>query len=240
MENRESAWPSTRLYLEARRLGSKCFEGRRFRARQRRRSVVTDTGYSYKPFDDTKSIFVHIPKCAGISISHALYGNLAGGHTTLDEYLRIFEPEAILSYFKFTIVRNPWDRLVSAFHFLKSGGVNESDKKWSEIELGKYDDFDSFVRGWVNSRNIWKSPHFQPQYHYFLDKGGRISLDFIGRFETLADDFAHIADRIGVRQHLPASNSSNHLPYSEYYSDATKKIVSGTYLRDIAILNYLF
>ena len=67
------------------------------------RRVKARDGFSYEPFDRTRSIFVHVPKCAGISISRALYGNLGGGHTTFNEYATIFEPHAFRRYFKFAI-----------------------------------------------------------------------------------------------------------------------------------------
>jgi hypothetical protein len=231
---------ATRAYLEACWLASKIFESRRYRNRQIKRAVVTESGYSFKPFDDTKSLFIHIPKCAGISVSTALYGNLSGGHTTLDEYIRIFEPRNILSYFKFTIVRNPWDRLVSAFHFLKGGGFGEADRAWAEAELGRHEDFDGFVRGWLNASNIWKWYHFRPQYHYMLEKHRVIELDFIGRFESLESDFAWIAERVGARCTLPSINAGRHEPYTEYYCAATRDIVASVYAKDIAVLGYTF
>jgi hypothetical protein len=228
------------FYLQVLWQGSKYLENRRFRSRQQKRTVATQNGYSFKPFDDTRSIFIHIPKCAGLSISQALYGNQAGGHTTLSEYLRIFEPEAILSYYKFTIVRNPWDRLVSAYHFLKGGGLTMADKTWADTELGIYADFDMFVRRWVNSRNIWKWHHFRPQYHYVTDRYGKVAMDFVGRFENLNEDFDLISRRIGLDRNLPARNRSNHDCYTGYYSDATRKIVEEVYGRDIALFQYKF
>jgi hypothetical protein len=230
----------TKLYLKTLWQSSKYFDSRRFRARQRKRGVVTDTGYSFKPFDDTRSIFIHIPKCAGISISRALYGNQAGGHTTLDEYLRIFEPDAILAYYKFTFVRNPWDRLVSAYHFLKGGGLTMADKAWADAELGIFNDFDMFVRHWVNRRNIWKWHHFRPQYHYVADRYGKVALDYIGRFENLDEDFRLVSRRIGHDRNLATENRSSHDSYTRYYSDVTRKIVEHVYARDIALFKYEF
>lgn len=227
-------------YLRARWLGAKLFDGRRFRAAQRRRQVVTDTGYSFKPFDDTRSIFIHIPKCAGLSVAHALYGNRAGGHLTLDEYLRIFEPAAIRQYFKFTFVRNPWDRLVSAFHFLKAGGISLRDQSWANGELGPYAEFDTFVRHWLNEKNIWKFPHFHPQTHFALESSGHVTLEFVGRFENLAEDFAHVAGRLGTNATLAVTNPSAHAGYRDYYSETARERVGQVYARDIAQFSYTF
>lgn len=83
--------------------------------------------YSYKPLDNLKCIFVHIPKTAGISISRSIFGNLGGGHTKIRDYELIFSAKDFNNYFKFTFVRNPWDRIFSAYRFLKNGGINEED-----------------------------------------------------------------------------------------------------------------
>jgi hypothetical protein len=229
-----------RAYLQARWLVSKYRDHDAFERRQRMRHICSSSGYSLKPFDDTESIFVHIPKCAGVSVNKALYGNLGGAHTTLDQYIRTFEPASILRYFKFTIVRNPWDRLVSAYHFLKRGGFHEADRAWADTELCAYDNFDDFVRRWVNDKNVWKWPHFRPQYHYITDRYNKISLDFIGMVENIESDFAYIAERVGVAHVLPRNNTGEHLHFSAYYSELTKKIVANVYQRDIALLGYSF
>ena len=198
------------------------------------------TGYTYKSFDETKSIFVHVPKCAGISVCKALYGNLAGGHMTLGGYATVFEPKSLHSYFKFTFVRNPYSRLVSAFHFLRQGGMNEADKRWFEKELAEYGDFQSFVRGWLNTDNVMKYWHFMPQHHFLIDPRGLVSLDYVGRMETLDDDFAYVASKLHSPAVLPKSNGSSHASYQSYYDEETKDIVSEVYSRDLNMLGYDF
>tara|TARA_R110001583_G_scaffold105202_1_gene252647 strand:- start:13918 stop:14577 length:660 start_codon:yes stop_codon:yes gene_type:complete len=204
------------------------------------REFVNDRGYSYKPFDDKKAIFVHVPKCAGVSIAKTLFGCLAGGHTTLDEYINVFEPKFITSYFKFTIVRNPWDRLVSAYFFLKKGGFGLKDKTWFEQELSTYSSFDDFVRNWVNKKNIQKWHHFRPQYHYILNRHNKIKLDFVGYLENIDEDFNTIKKQIGVNCTLENSNKSQHNSYINYYNDETKEIVKEVYAEDIKLLGYNF
>ena len=60
-----------------------------FKHMQDKRSIVTNTGNSYKPFDQNQCIFVHIPKAAGVSVCRSLFGNLAGEHTTIQIYQSI-------------------------------------------------------------------------------------------------------------------------------------------------------
>jgi len=230
----------TRLYLEAVHLESKLRYSALYRKLQDQRLRVTDSDYSFLPFDESRSIFVHVPKCAGVSVCRTLYGNLAGGHTTLREYTRIFEPARLLEYFKFTIVRNPWDRLVSAYHFLQGGGFDHRDAEWFESELSRFEDFDDFVRGWVNATNIWSWHHFRPQHHYMHDPKGRISVDFVVLLENLDEDLEVVRRRIEWHGSLPESNRSRHRPYSDYYTSDTRRIVAEVYARDIALLDYSF
>ena len=212
----------------------------RFKELQAMRTGTIKDEYSYKPFDDTKSIFVHIPKCAGVAVNRALFGNLAGGHATLNEYLTVFEPRHMESYFKFTIVRNPWDRLVSAFFFLKSGGFGQEDRTGFVKEFGNRIDFRRFVKSWVNKTNIWRWHHFRPQYHYMLEAHGKIHLDFVAFLENIDADFSYIAKHIGIDCALAESNKSQHISYMHYYDDETRNIVANAYAEDIKMLGYNF
>ncbi len=194
----------------------------------------------YKPFDDARSIFVHIPKCAGISVNKALFNSLAGGHTTLDQYINIFEPKYFQSYFKFTIVRNPWDRVVSAYTFLKGGGLNKWDNKFYEEEIAQHKDFNDFVKNWLNQDNIYKHHHFKPQLHYLQDKYKKVSVDFIAYLEQLDQDFPYICEKIGKKVALPKHNAVKRDDYRAFYDEETQSIVADIYSNDIAYLNYKF
>lgn len=231
----------TRMYLELKWIDFKINRKNNFRDIQKKRHFETTESSSYKPFDDKKAIFVHIPKCAGISVNKALFGNLAGGHTTLEHYLNIYEPKNILSYFKFTIVRNPWDRVVSAYHFLQQGGMNQPDKTFYQQELAKFSNFEDFVKNWLRyPENLKKYHHFQTQSHYILDKHNKVPLDFIGYLENIDKDFAHICKKMNIKATLPNSNQSKRNNYQDYYSNETRDIVAEVYKQDIELLGYDF
>lgn len=229
-----------RLYLILRWYDMKINRKSDFQKSQNKRLVCTNSGYSYKPFDDKKAIFVHIPKCAGISINKALFGNLAGGHKTLDDYLIIFEPHNFTYYFKFTFVRNPWDRLVSAYKFLEAGGFNDGDRKFFERELSHFSDFNDFVRNWLNSENIFKYHHFKPQKFFIIDKFNKVTVDYIGYFENINEDFNYIAKKLDVLEDLSKVNAVQRNDYREFYEEDTIKIVADVYKDDIEAFNYNF
>lgn len=230
----------SRIYLELKRWNYKRSKSGDFEYLQSMRRTTSEKGYSFELFDINKTIFVHIPKCAGVSVNKTLFGDLAGGHTTLDEYTNIFEPKNLINYFKFTIVRNPWDRLVSAYFFLKNGGFGEKDRTWFKQELKEFSNFESFVKNWVNRDNIWKWHHFRPQYHYMLEKRGKANLDFVAFLENIDEDFVYIANRIGKNCVLPNSNKSRHNSYMEYYNKELADIVAEVYAEDIEMLGYNF
>lgn len=230
-----------RAYLQLKWTYARTFDRQTFNELQRLRHETTLGTFSFREFDRKKAIFIHIPKCAGIAIKQALFDDLSGGHTKLSAYCRVFEPELFLTYFKFTFIRNPWDRLVSAYHFLKAGGYDEADRKWFARELGGYTDFDDFVRNWLRPDNIYKHIHFCPQIEFLEDSNHRgVKVDYIGLYENIANDFDYIARRLSVGNTLQHGNASRHKSFREYYCDTTREIVHQIYRRDIAQFGYDF
>ena len=142
--------------------------------------------------------------------------------------------------FKFTFVRNPWDRLVSAFFFLKKSDL-ERNRRFARRNLSTYNDFDSFVRQWVTRKSVWRFTHFLPQHHFIcIDQ--RLGVDFVGFYENLAEDFAIVAKKIGRPTALCEENrlGGREKDYRQYYNDETRNIVAEAYAEDIALLGYSF
>lgn len=203
------------------------------------RNTVTREGYSLKSYLEKKCIFIHIPKCAGISICKSLLGNLGGGHLTIRDYQAAFTPHEFVNFFKFTIVRNPWDRLVSAYNFLKRGGLNERDRLWAEENLARFTDFNEFVKNWVNRKNVFTYYHFRPQTYYVSIRNKPI-LDYIGYMDRIKQDYEFIAKKINVTAPLQHINKSDHLDYKKIYNSSSIEIVRKTYEDDIQIFGYTF
>jgi hypothetical protein len=186
-----------------------------------------------------KCMFVHIPKCAGTSVRRSLFGR-DGGHRPLEAFRTMVPQDMFERSFKFTFVRNPWDRLVSAFFFLKKSDLKRN-QRFARRNLSVYDDFDSFVRGWVTRRNIWRFTHFLPQFHFIcIDR--RLGVDFVGFYENLTEDFAIVANKIDRPTALLEENrlGGRAKDYRQYYTEETKNIVAQVYAEDIALLGYSF
>ncbi len=196
--------------------------------------------YSLKGFDQLQCIYVHIPKAAGVSINKALFGNYGGGHRTVHAYKRIFGPALFKQYYTFTFVRNPYSRLISAYRFLKDGGFNEKDRKWASENLSQFDDFNEFVKEWLDETTIWSYTHFKPQYYFICDFDLKPEVDFIGKVETIDTDFEKVCNTLGVPNNLAVNNKGrpDNTKWEDFYSRESLEKVARVYHQDFELFNY--
>lgn len=195
-----------------------------------------------KCFSSRKAIFVHVPKTAGSSICDAVFGVSRVGHMPYSWYEKI-SPESCENYFTFTFVRNPWDRAVSAYHYLLSGGAHKRDEKWSKL-VRKYNSFDDFVLQWIYHENVQKIIHFVPQIKFIESGDGSIDIDYIGRFEDINSDLSEINSLLSCNENivlkLSRIKASNRGNYRNYYSKESSEIIANVYSRDISLFGYDF
>ena len=222
------------------------------------------------------ALFVHIPKTGGQSVEsgflgfHGLswderaplllrpndarsQGPTALAHLFAREYVALghMDQPTYDGLFKFAFVRNPWARLVSEYHY--RGDPN-----------GRFDNFveRSFKLTDLHSD---RKRHVVPQEDYLIDENGTLIVDFIGRLETIQNDFRIVADRLGLRvRELPHRNKSEpkqnsnesgsflsklvrkrkpdkkRRPYQDYYSPALRDRVGEYYRRDVERFGYTF
>ena len=111
-------------------------------------------------FDKTKTIYTHIPKCAGTSISLAMYKE-DPWHYKMEDYKKNISKIKFNRYFKFAFVRNPFDRLLSSY--LYSFAQIKKYPNTSVAFATKYPTFKDFVHDWVNVSNVNSHYFFCPQ-----------------------------------------------------------------------------
>jgi hypothetical protein len=142
-------------------------------------------------------------------------------------------------YFKFTFVRNPYDRIVSNWNYKK-----KSKHMWEKYKKGDHEHYLECVKLFKKFKNLKQyvgSLHVHPCYDWVCDETGNNLLDFIGRTENFQEDFDIVCDKIKIpQQQLPHKNSSNHKHYTEYYDEETKQIVAEKYAKDIEYFGYEF
>lgn len=140
--------------------------------------------------------------------------------------------------YTFAFVRNPFDRAVSSWKF---GGWGKRHN-WNMT----FKEFAHYVtqldlapeNGNYPSSKIM---HACLQYPYVHDLNTGESVDYIGRFENLQQDFDIISDTIGLtRRELPHKNKTKHKHYTEYYDDETIDLITQAYHMDINIFNYKY
>lgn len=198
----------------------------------------TSTKYSLVGMRHHNAIFVHIPKTGGVSINQALFYSMGGGHRSLSDYRNELTQKEYARFFKFSIVRNPVDRLLSAANYLYAGGQSQSDRQWlarqDTLPLDINELVLDFLSEWADDQQ-----HFRSQVSFLLPDMPNLGLDYIGRFESIETDFRYICDQIGVRVSLPRSNKSNPMKYHK--SDLTKESlyhIENIYAKDFDLLEY--
>ena len=196
--------------------------------------------YSLEGFDRLHCIYVHIPKAAGISINNALFGNYGGGHETVRNYKRIFGPRRFRSYYSFTFARNPYSRILSAYHFLQSGGFGDHDRNWAAENLTGINSFDEFLRKWINEESIWTKDHFMPQYFFVCDVDSKPEVNFLGKVESIHDDFETVCKVLKVQKSLSVINKGkiDNTNWKQFYSSYSMDKISELYHRDFEIFGY--
>lgn len=190
--------------------------------------------------------FIHIQKTAGMSISSTLI-NLPETEEIKEKHAFITRIPQQDRYFKFTFVRNPWDRLYSWYNMMINKGIHNS---FSDYLLNNSSNFSEFLDCTkIISEEVDYGPLEIPYYKsisfnqldYISNEHGKICADFIGRFENLQNDFDKVLNILGVeRINLPHENKFEHDNYKKYYTKEDAEKVFKLYQRDIEYFNYSF
>ncbi len=187
-------------------------------------------------------IFIHIPKVAGNSIEKGLDLKKTG-HKSLRLFELALPSDQFRSSFKFSFVRDPWTRLASAFHYLRSEKASHEDRAWATRELSEFGGFSDFVHEWINNKNVYKYIHFIPQFEFMIDWRGEINLDFVGRMSNLHKDFEKLQRALGLHGTMPLAHLNKTVSarnYLDEYSPQMISIVGDAYAKDIELLGFQY
>lgn len=206
-------------------------------------------------------IFVHIPKTGGTSLAMALEARamaddiligdtpkakrrknrLKGAqtagrlwkHSTLADIEGLVSRDALPEFQLFTLVRNPWDRAVSYYHWLR-----DQDFDHPAVPLAKSTDFAGFLQ----------SPMTQvalsvPARHYMTDAAGQVHPATYLRLEDLPQGLAPLEAHLGfsLAGAIGRENRSDRAAdYRQYYSDENAALIQRLAAEDIARFGYRF
>ena len=184
---------------------------------------------------DRKNSFIYFPnnKVAQVSIARGALGDRPiiwkDDHKKWERKMARLNQERFERTFTFAIVRNPFDRAISAFKYLQSKGVIQP-----EIN------FKAFCYDFLRVQGISFNPHFDIQSNgLFCD--GHLIPDFIARFENLQQDWQTISKAIKAPKELPHKNKSlREKDYTNYYDNFSKNLISTLYAEDLSNFNYEF
>ena len=143
----------------------------------------------------------------------------------------------------FAVVRNPWDRFVSAYEYAKlKNSFWHNDLNPNPLsKIACSCSFEQFVKYFYNIRdklNIINEPlyHINSQYIWIVDDTNTIRVDYIIKYENLENELS----TIGLNAELQNINKSSHTSYQSDYTNETKELVANMYAIDIQLFKYQF
>lgn len=193
-------------------------------------------------------VFIDVPKVASTAVREALI-NTARNHRGARVRYTFRPGGEVRSKFKFAFVRNPFDRLVSCYAdkvlALDGDGTSYSSRsrynKWVVTaafgaNFHSSMSFNEFVSLVARIPDSIADAHFRSQYSLLCSRA--VKPDYVGRFETLNDDWNDIATRYGLAP-LQLRNTSQRKPWEDYYaSEATVRTVWNRYKTDVETFHY--
>lgn len=193
-----------------------------------------------------KFIFIHIPKTAGTTICSSWegsllkhickeFGVLGGTHKSAMQLQEMY-PKEFKEYFKFAVVRNPYDRFVSKFFFKQLNRRMDFDLEWTDKES------EGLLPQiyWITDRDQIKDkkdPYNRPDSRW-----GNIIIDRVIRYENLDSELPDVLNDLGIEEVktvMPHFRQTRMVgDYKHYYSIEMKAIVNYLYREDFKRLGY--
>jgi hypothetical protein len=177
-------------------------------------------------------LLIHIPKNAGTSLSRALYGEDIG-HLSLKVWTQRY-PHTVKRMKVFAVIRDPVDRFVSAFRFLKGGGLNAEDADFARLHLAEYDSPESLAEAMNDPgvfSNITSYCHFIPQVSFLRDRHGRVGVKLLVPYARLSDE-EYLGTVLGRQLSLPRLNVTKRPPGGDLPGERAAMVIRSHYRED--------
>jgi hypothetical protein len=214
--------------------------------------MILSTGRNY--------VFIHIPKTGGTALAlaledramkddimlgdtpkakrrrHRIKGAQSRGrlwkHSTLADIEGLVDKDVLAGLFTFTLVRNPWDRAVSYYHWLRGQRF-----KHSAVDLAQTLSFGDFV----THELICASFRSYPAGRYMRGSDGVEHCDAFIRIEHFEQDCTPLVDHLGFDLAIQIANASDReFDFRPYYTEKTADLIADCCAVDIARFTYSF
>lgn len=174
--------------------------------------------------------FVHIPKTGGTSVSR--YLNRGAEHYTARDKIAEIGEDAWLQSFRFSLVRNPFDRAVAlwAWRRMRTNHPSHTDKpfpKWAAEQFSGdpvYYELNGKTR-----KELETADRFMPQVYYICGPDGSLSVNAVFRYEHLGQNFPGIAW---------INRSDRSRDWVKYYDKASVQAVQRFFADDLEMFRY--
>ncbi len=187
-----------------------------------------------------KCIFVHIPKTAGTSIEKILNtGTEKEFYSRTPPTLQHLSWKELKNkidfdysnYYKFTVVRNPYERIVSEYEWRRTASPRVLNGMTFEELVNNIDLLKPLIH--------WDS-HLNTQSSFLIDETGNIASDIeIYKYENLSPLWDKLENITKIpKSYFPKASSSRRLTSDYYYTDALRKKVREQFNEDFVNFNY--
>jgi hypothetical protein len=183
-----------------------------------------------------KAIFIHIPKAAGSSVGDLVFGTDIIGHYPYFIY-QDYSSEKFKNYYKFSVVRDPALRMLSAYNFVLDGGKGKADERCGNYIRENSANFEDFVCNVLDENFIYTWVHFVPQSYFIFNEDEVCMVDSIVRLENISTDFDIVKKTLSIKGDLPISNQGG-IKKQISMSDVAKNKILSLYEKDYRLLGY--
>jgi hypothetical protein len=182
-------------------------------------------------------VFIHIQRTGGTSLATLLKEGIRDArklgweHNRATRAIEIIGSDEFFACYRFSFVRNPWDRMVSWFH----RGKQEGRIIKRRFDIRRDTTFEEFLTETLHPRL------YMQQLEYLSSLRGKLLVDNIFRFEDYLPGVRSLCQRFAIDpSRLPHETASRHEHYTTYYTDATRQLVAERFADDIARFGYTF